>query len=212
MRLNERSDDRPLDDSGFTLVELVITVAIVGIVVAALAGIVMSYLRTSVDTQARLTESHDVQFAAAYWQRDVASIGVRSYDAATKSFPLGQSVNVSPSCSLPSGTTVVTLAWSEYTSADSTAPPTQMTVSYVARLSGSVYSLLRVRCTGSTVNSTVKVANSLTGVPTLSCDVTCTGSGSNVPSVVNLSLSVLDRDGHGTVPYTALLSGERRQT
>ncbi|WP_278256421.1 hypothetical protein [Nocardioides convexus] len=105
----------------------------------ALVGVVMGYLRNTVDTQSRLTESQDVQFVATYWQRDVASIGVRSYDAVTKTFPLQQSVNVAPACALPAGAPVVTLAWSEYASADSTATPTRMTVTYLARSAGSAY-------------------------------------------------------------------------
>ena len=87
-------------DDGFTLVELVVTVGILGIIVVPLTGVVLAYLRNTVDTEARLTESHDVQFAAAYWQRDVASIGVRSntYDTASHSFPLAQSVGACAPC------------------------------------------------------------------------------------------------------------------
>ncbi|AIY16966.1 hypothetical protein GUY44_16690 [Pimelobacter simplex] len=194
------------------MIELVITVAIMGIIVTALTGVVISYFKTTVDTQARMTESQDVQFAAAYWQRDVASIGVRAYDAPSKSFPLQQSVNVSPSCTLPSGTTVVTLAWSEYVSPDSTVTPPKITVSYVARAVGGAYELVRIRCSGSAVDSTVRVAHSLRAPPTVSCNVACTGSGADVPSVVRIDLAVLDPEGHDTVAYTATLSGERRQS
>lgn len=212
MQLRERLRAARSDDEGLTLPELVITVAIMGIVLTALVGVVMSYLRNTVDTQSRLTESQDVQFVATYWQRDVASIGVRGYDSATKTFPLQQSVDVAPACALPAGTPVVTLAWSEYASADSTATPTRMTVTYLARSAGSAYELVRVRCSGATVKSTVQVAHSLNALPTVTCDVACTGSGSNVPSIVNLALSVLDPEGRGTVAYTATLSGERRQS
>jgi prepilin-type N-terminal cleavage/methylation domain-containing protein len=200
------------NDDGFTLIELVLTVAIIGVVTTALTGVIISYLKTTVDTQSRLTESHDVQFAAAYWQRDVASIGVRGWDSTSKTFPLQQSVDVTPTCGLPAGTTVVTLAWSEYTSLDSTVTPTTVTVSYVAQPDGAGYDLFRVRCTGSTVDSTVEVTHSLNALPTKSCDVSCSGSGNNVPTVVELHLSVLDPDGNGTTAYTATLLGERRQT
>jgi len=199
-------------DRGFSLVELLVTVAIMGVIVAALTGVVISYLKTTVSVQARLTESSDVQFVAAYWQRDVASIGVRTYDAATKTFPLQQSVDVTPACALPSGTTVVTLAWSRYSSLDSTAIPSLITVSYVAQPDAGGYDLVRRRCSGATVDSTVTVAHSLNAVPTRTCNVACTGAGVNVPTVVDLHLSVLDPEGHGTVAHTATLSGERRQS
>lgn len=183
-----------------------------GTIAAGIAGVVISYLKFTVDTQSRMTESQDVQFAAAYWQRDVASIGVRTYDAGTKTFPLSQSVDVTPACSLPTGTRVVTLAWSEFDTLDSTAVGPTVTVSYIAKPDGTAFDLVRVRCTGSTVDSSVEVAHSLNVIPTRSCDITCTGTGANVPALVNLQLSVLDPDGNGTTAYTATLTGERRQT
>jgi len=210
MRLIQRWRALDRHDDGFTLPELIITVTIIGIIAAGLTGVVISFLTTTTATQSRLTESHDVQFAAAYWQRDVASIGVRSYDSGTKSFPLQQSVNVTPACSLPSGTPVVTLAWSKYTSSDSTATPTTVTVSYVAKVDTGGYNLLRTRCTGSTVDSSFELMHSLNALPTVTCDIACTSA--NVPSVVSLNVSVLDPDGHGTTALTATLSGERRQT
>ena len=198
-------------DHGFTLPEMIITISIIGFVAAGLAGVVISFLKTTTDTQSRLTESHDVQFAAAYWQRDVSSIGVRGWDPSTKTFPLRQSVDVTPACSLPAGTRIVTLAWSQYTSLDSTATPTTVTISYVAKPDTGGFNLLRVRCTDSTVSSTVEVSHSLNALPTVTCDTACTAAP-NVPNVVDLHLSVLDPDGIGNTPLTATLSGERRQT
>jgi hypothetical protein len=119
-------------------------------------------------------------------------------------------VNVTPACSQPSGTRIVTLAWSVYTSSDSTATPTTVTVSYVAQPDTGGYNLLRTRCTGSAVDSSFELMHSLNALPTVTCDIACTSA--NVPAVVSLNVSVLDPDGHGTTPYTATLSGERRQT
>jgi prepilin-type N-terminal cleavage/methylation domain-containing protein len=205
------------EDGGFTLVELVMTVAILGIIAVPLTGLVLSYLRTTVDTEARLTESHDVQFASAYWQRDVASIGVRdnTYDAGSHSFPLLQSVDLAP-CGLPAGAApVVTLGWSEYTSLTSTDPPTTVKVTYASRPDASSYELLRVRC-GSRP-STVQLADSLAAQPTLACvepsgGPSCTGGGGQVPAVVKLQLQVHDATGQSTDTYTATLSGDRRQS
>lgn len=206
------------DEDGFTLVELVVTVAILGIIVVPLVGVVLSYLRNTVDTQARLTESQDVQLVAAYWQRDVASIGVRSttYEAASHSFPLLQSVDL-PACgALPAGATAVaTLAWSEYTSLGSTDAPTTVKVTYASRAHAGGYELLRVRC--GSEPSTVRVADSLLTPPDLVCvqpggGSSCTDGGDQVPAVVKLTLEVRDSSGYGTAVYTATLSGERRQT
>ncbi len=199
------------DDEGFTLVELIVTVAIVGIIVTALTGIVISYLKTTVATQTRLTESQDVQLVSSYWQRDVASIGVRGYDAGTKTFPFQQSVDVAPACALPSGTTVATLAWSKYTSLDSTAAPTTVSVSYVAQPDAGRFTLFRVRCDGATQTSQIRVARNLDAVPVKACDVACTGAP-NVPEVITLQLSVRDRDSNTMDTFSATLTGERRQT
>jgi len=210
MRLIQRLCALHRREDGFTLPELIITVTIIGVIAAGLTGVVISFLKTTTDTQSRLTESHDVQFAAAYWQRDVASIGVRSYDSGSKTFPLQQSVDVTPACSLPTGTRIVTLAWSKYTSSDSTAAPTTITVSYVAEPDTGGYNLIRTRCTGATKDSEFEVMHSLNALPTTTCDINCTST--NVPTVVSLNVSVMDPDGRGSTALTATLSGERRQT
>jgi prepilin-type N-terminal cleavage/methylation domain-containing protein len=203
---------------GFTLIELIITVAIMGIMVIALTGVVISYLKTTNATEGRLTESHDVQFASAYWQRDVASIGVRStsYDssATVHSFPLLQSVGVTPACTLPTGTTVVTLAWSQYVVADPDHPTT-VTVTYLTQVSGTREKLLRIRCTGSSVNSTIILADNLTANPTIACPGAasgCTGAGANVPTTITMALATNDPAGHDATAYSATLTGERRTT
>jgi prepilin-type N-terminal cleavage/methylation domain-containing protein len=213
---------RTRSDDGFTLIELVVTVAIVGVIVAGLAGVILRFLQDTVDTETRLTESHDVQFTAAYWQRDVASIGLRSstYNTSSHSFALLQSVSTSAalaSCTLPSGTTVVTLAWSEYSSLDSQGSPDKVTVSYVAQADGTVYKLFRVRCEGATKDSQQEVAHNLRVVPTVACvtasgGTTCTGDDSNVPTIVKLSLDARAPGAHDSSSYTATLVGQRRQT
>ena len=208
---------RRRDEAGFTLVELLISIAIISIITPALAGVVIAYLKNTTTTQSRLAESHDVQFATAYWQRDVASIGVRAFDAATKSFPLQQSVGITPACTLPAGTPVTTLGWTRYDPAvlvsHSPAAAKTVTVSYVsAPKSGGAFTLTRVRCEGGSITSQVQVADTLDAAPTVTCSTACTGAGGNVPRTVTLNLVVRDVEGGSTTSYTAALRGDRRQS
>ena len=69
------------DDAGFTLIELVITIAIMAIITIPLGNFMLQYLTTYNDTQTRLSDSHDMQIAAAYFSQDVGNTGLR--DAVT---------------------------------------------------------------------------------------------------------------------------------
>ena len=79
------------NDCGFTLVELLVVITILGMIIAPLAGVVLSYVRTSTVTTARLAESHDVQITAAYWNQDVAGMGTRSTSGSN---PFTQSIEL----------------------------------------------------------------------------------------------------------------------
>jgi prepilin-type N-terminal cleavage/methylation domain-containing protein len=61
------------DEGGFTLVELIIGVAIVGLLTTAIASALIVTLRTTGVTNKRMSESHDVQITSAYLANDVQS-------------------------------------------------------------------------------------------------------------------------------------------
>ncbi len=235
MFMIQRIRTRRESEAGFTLIELIVTVSIVSIIMVALTGMVMMYMKTTVSTAARLTESHDIQLAAAYWQRDVASVGVRStvYDSSvggSHTYPLVQSIAApdtgSPAlanCTLPAGTPVITLAWNTYGSAGD--DPTRVSVTYVAQESGAGYDLVRVRCSGTTAtpDSVIPIAGDLTSAiiapSAISClksdGVTatpCSGAALEVPAVVKMELVSKDLDNNDGSTYTVTLTGERRQT
>lgn len=204
-------------DAGFTLVEVMVTVAIMGVIVIGLTGVVISYLRTTTDTRSRMTESLDLQFVTAYWQRDVSSIGVRSedYDDAedVHSYPTKQSVGLERCAG--AGEPVVTLAWSEYSSTVSEKEPDLVKVTYAVRDNGGGRKdLVRIRC--GPAPSTTVVATNLTVVP----DVDCTGGGvtdcaddsGRVPTRITMTLTISDSEGHGRTTISETIAGERRQT
>lgn len=210
---------RSTTDRGFTLIELLISVAIIGVIAVPLSDVVISFFKNTTTTRARLNESHDQQITNAYWQQDVASIGLRDTtynpDPAVHTYPSLRSVNLTLACNanLPAGTKVITLSWNQY---DASANQTQIGVAYVAQASGTRYLLLRAHCTGSTVDSLTTLAHNLTAVPT----VTCAGGGvtgcndtnaTAVPTTVSLGMNISDPSGRGE-PYDATFTGERRQT
>lgn len=63
-------------DSGFTLIELLLVTAIVGLVVPALAGVLLVYLRTAFVASTRSDRAHDSNLLASYLQPDLASIRI----------------------------------------------------------------------------------------------------------------------------------------
>jgi prepilin-type N-terminal cleavage/methylation domain-containing protein len=63
--------EAPPADAGFTLVELVVSTGILGVVSAGLAGVMIAAFAANGETAVRLTESRDIQFVTAYVADDV---------------------------------------------------------------------------------------------------------------------------------------------
>lgn len=203
-------------DDGFTLVELILAIVIIGVITVPLSDVVLGYFRNTDATTARLLESHDVQIASAYWAQDVASIGTRM---APPTYTLNQSVEtgVASSSGLypcgPAGTpnAVARLAWDDFNGAG------VVTVVRVAYVVEQTTELHRLRCDGSaTVVSDVMLAHDLdpSTLPTVACLGT---SGENcaaapaVPTKVTLNLTLKDPNNRDNA-YAVALTGQRRQS
>lgn len=204
-------------EGGFTLIEMVMSVTILGIISATLLGVMLQYLSTAGDTGARLNESTDQQFISAYWQNDVSSLGRRSLTVATATFATEQSVFVGSAgpggCGSAVGPVVVVFAWNEFEvdapAADRAWDTTAQEVAYVTVPSGSRMLLQRVRCSNGSITSRQSVAHHLTGTPTISCDTSC--GAASPPNRVSMTFTVKDADNLESQGYTTTVSADRRQ-
>lgn len=217
-------------EDGFTLIELVITVTILSIITVALVEVVFAYVQNSNSTSTRLNESSDQQFASAYWQQDVSSLGSHG-DPSGGTLPSAQGVwtdGSSSGCAPSSGTVIAMFAWKDYGTASTTDPTlawsgaTQNYATYywktVTNTNGTQQvQLWRKRCGAS--NSDFVLARYLTAPPTVGCTdssgatVSCSVTTPAFPADVSITLTVRDRslgvpDSTG---YTTTLTAERRQ-
>jgi prepilin-type N-terminal cleavage/methylation domain-containing protein len=217
MRLMLERLRRTRGDDGFTLIEMVMSVAILGIVSATLLGVVFQYLKTTSDTSARLNESTDQQFISTYWQNDVSSLGRQTFSG---SVPLNaaQSVFVDAAgpgnCGTAVGTVVVAFAWNEFNvnavNPDNAWNSTPQEVAYVTVPAGSRLLLKRVRCRNGVTSQPQTVARNLTAKPAIACDTTC-GSTTSPPNRVSMKFVVKDADNANSPGYTTTVSADRRQ-
>jgi prepilin-type N-terminal cleavage/methylation domain-containing protein len=217
MQLMLKRRRRTRGDDGFTLIELVVTVAIMGTVYATLIGVVFQYLKTTTDTSARLNESTEQQFISTYWQNDVSSLGRQTFSG---SVPLNaaQSVFVDAAgpgnCGGSVGTVVVAFAWNEFdvgaVDPDNAWNTTPHEVAYVTVPAGARLVLKRVRCRNGLTSQPQTVARNLTAKPTIACDTPC-GSPTSPPNRVSMNFIVKDADHPTSQGYTTTVSADRRQ-
>lgn len=216
-------------DDGFTLVELLMSIAILGIIAFPLGNAVIAYLHNTDATIGRLGESHDAQIAAAYFAQDVQSIGTRDWASGSYPFPLQQSVwTASAAVSNPcgsAGTTVAQLTWDDITTNAATPPVPQVRVAYVVEVDASSgeRQLHRLRCTAASLSAAsspptsdivlvhhLAAAGPDTAVAQVSCSTTCTAAPA-VPQAVSLVLTI-DDPRNTDPPYVVTLTGQRRQS
>lgn len=204
-------------DGGFTLVELLITVVILGVITLPLGNLVIEYFTSTTQTTARLAESHDAQIAAAYFAQDTASAGRRDANQLLQpSIWAGTPSGAPYDCG--SGTPVVLFAWDEFDSTDISAGSTVIEVGYVINTVGSERQLQRVYCGGpGTAPVTTVLGHELDPgtAPSVVCLLngsvqSCDLGGASTPTTVKLTLTMKDSADSGN--YEVTLTGQRRQT
>jgi prepilin-type N-terminal cleavage/methylation domain-containing protein len=157
------ASDRSVRDRGMTFTELLLTVAILGLVMAALSGAVVLFLRTQGDPGDRVDQTRGLQQLVNYLPADVASAQRIEFDAPW----------TSPCLTL--GQPELNLIWSESFPGDDTET---VAVTYIVAPDGT--SLVRSKCRDGGGSESTTVARNV-GAVTIA-------PGSVVPGQVDLTL------------------------
>jgi prepilin-type N-terminal cleavage/methylation domain-containing protein len=211
---------RSSSDGGFTLIELMITVAITGIVVVAVAGSLSTVFLSSSAAAVRESRSHDAQNAAAYFAQDVQSVGIRNWSSNSR--PLVQSIETGASAPYngglyPCGTpttpnALVRFAWDDF-QVSNPATPDVVVASYVAEPTGpsGLLQLHRLMCRNGSLVTDRTIIHGIAAGATVTCDPSpCSGSA---PVPYSVSLTVTVHDSQTADPdLNVTLQGHRRQT
>lgn len=199
------------DDRGFTLLELVMTVTILGIIIVPLGTFVLEYFKNYPQTLSRVADSHDMQIAAAYVSNDVASAGLHSsYTSATPAQSVWTTSFPASYCGSGAGTTVLLLSWNTWTVAASGAGSfgPASSVAYVNE-SGALH---RIYCaSGTTPAADVVLVHGLQSAR-VGCPTTAAACETPAPpAAVNVTLNISTGAGD-TASTSVVLTGERRQS
>ena len=189
------STQRELDESGFTLIELIITVAIMPIVVGGIAVALISVFTLQGTVQKTVGDSNDELVSAGSFDKDVQSA------------QLIQTVTT-PACGPASGNQVVAFEWGSDPDGDGGY---STVVSYVQTQVGTTSELVRLECTAgasATPSSTFVVAHDI-GTPTVTLNPTGfsykTNQGwTSTQGLYGVTLNVNKTPGSG---YSYVLSG-----
>ncbi|MFF1822381.1 type II secretion system protein J [Kribbella sp. NPDC058245] len=201
-------------ERGFTLVELVITMTLMGVVTLALADLVTTALRQISATSDRMDMAQDEQLGATYFARDVAAMGLRDYGTvgADGAQPFKQSVQLDAGASAggvtcgPLPDAAIRLLSDHWDTSVTPAVRRTAVVAYYLQ-EGELH---RASCLAPSTApaSDVRVAaNIKPGSLTVSCSTACTST--DVPLGVTLRF-VLTKPAAGD--YPVVLSGLRRQS
>lgn len=191
-------------DGGFTLVELLLAVSILGIVIAPIGLAMMTSLSIIGRSEQRFTDSRSSLIAAAYFSSDVAS---------------ARTILTNDPAACGGGTAVISLSWAD--AAGITAAPVNNEVSYVvdAAIPANKKLVRRYCANGSVAATTSNAAVSLGPSPTVSCfaagnvvDATCGPSTRRVQMLVTASPNSPISSDQTPTPYSFVLVGTRRST
>jgi prepilin-type N-terminal cleavage/methylation domain-containing protein len=207
-------------EAGFTLVELLVAIVIMGIITVPLSDVVISALKHTGTTSDRLALSHDAQISSSYFARDVAALGLRTKTGWTfgGAMPYKPSVQLDAAynadgytCGTSATPSAAIRLLSDNWTTQSDPPPTDV-VAYYLKPAGDVSELHRIKCVGSssTPESDVVLAHNVKpGSVTVTCSSPSTCTDKPVPEQITVQF-LATKPSVGD--YQITLNGQRRQS
>lgn len=179
-------------EEGMTLIELLVALAILGLVMSAIATAFFTYLENLESTNKRYSSSNDGEAAAAFFANDVQSANLLTSDVC-------ESAGVGSTPSPGSPAPIVSFRITDTVTA-SPSTTQQVVVSYVTEAAGANFRFVRRQCVGSTGADDTVISGALDTVPAVECNpAPC------LPNSRSVTVTFTTKDG-----YTFRLSGARR--
>ena len=200
-------------DRGLTLIELLITITILGIIAAPLSAALIIYFQHTDDTTSRLSLSHDAQIASSYFTQDVQSMGTHDWDAVD--FPLTRSVYTDGTAPYPCGPdTPALLRITRDDPVKDHGGPVWQVVYYLEPVDGGLNELHRLLCKGSSASHgpDVVLAHNVSKVVSLDCQRPSDCDGAPPPQTVTLAIELKPQRSTVSDSLIVTLTGQRRQT
>ena len=166
--------NRAKSESGFTLIELIISITLLSVITGALVATFITTNNANANTSERIHESNDAQLTAGFWTADAQAAGGIDPSLGTTDSTLGVLAPADDGgCSLGSGAKVIGFKWREWSNRqDTAAGPVD---SFTTRVANYVYwsstrELERRTCANSASTGIVTLASRVVSLPVVTCD------------------------------------------
>ena len=212
MSILQRLRCRPRhDDTGITLVEVIIgMVILVGITGATVTALLVS-LNAQSSTHQRVAESNDAQFISGYLVRDGQAAGGSRPEFGTVDPTLGVSLTDPAECADSSADLLVRFKWKDRAVVPGT-PPTSVFTTRVANyyFVPATNELVRRVCENGTLQSTVVLGRNITSDPSPSASCNPIGSCPGMPETVSISVTETNTPANAPTPFSYTLTASIR--
>lgn len=192
-------------ERGFSLVELIIVIVLLGLVTSALTASFITAMRGNDTAAQRIKETNDAQVIAGYLTRDAQAAGGSNPASNTIDPNIGVSLSDDAGCTDATATLVLRLAWVDYPSNVDAAKKSRVVVYYYK---SSQQQLVRRSCTNGALDGSLILGSHISNspAPSASCSPSCGG----IPDTVSLTLTATNNPVNAPSPYTYTLTAALR--